>query len=251
VLTNPPFGIKGSIAKQGKRGSDLDPGVVRRDFVAVTSNKQLNFVQHVMSLLKPGGRAAMIVPDNVLFEAGVAAAIRRRLLEVWSLHTIIRLPAGLFYAQGVKANVIFFDAVLPSANHRVWVYDMRVGAKFSLRTRPLRRQDLDEFVDCYHSRSRSSRRQVAVPDVAARWSPFPAADILRDKDCSLDLGREHIVVQDDLNVGGRLQEISSLIAADLRRALDRIVDVAAPTHPDVNIVGDVASLPHKLQSRTK
>lgn len=112
VLTNPPFGTKGSVTygrdSRGDVGANL-LAIDRPDFLIQTANKQLNFIQHVFSLLKPGGRAAIVVPDNVLFESGAAAAVRRRLLEQCRLRTVLRLPPGIFYAQGVKANVIFFE----------------------------------------------------------------------------------------------------------------------------------------------
>src|SRR5262249_43810927 len=125
--------------------------VVRPDFWVGTANKQLNFVQHVCALLKPGGRAAMVVPDNVLYEVGSASAVRRQLLERFELHTILRLPPGLFYAAGVKANVIFFDrpVALRSRNMKLWVYDLRTDNRYSLKTRPLTRGDLREFVDVF------------------------------------------------------------------------------------------------------
>ncbi len=143
VLTNPPFGVKGSVTYAG---ADLHAGlsvdeltIVRPDFWVQTANKQFNFLQHLVSLLKPGGRAAVVVPDNVLFETGPAAAIRRRLIEKFDVHTLLRLPTGLFYASGVKANVLFFDKrpLLASQQNAIWVYDLRSDNRFSLKTKPL------------------------------------------------------------------------------------------------------------------
>jgi type I restriction enzyme M protein len=111
VLATPPFGTKSSVTYVTDTGNVAShkETIARDDFWATTSNKQLNFLQQIVSMLKPGGRAAVVLPDNVLFEGGVAATVRRRLLDTCDLHTILRLPTGIFYAQGVKANVLFFD----------------------------------------------------------------------------------------------------------------------------------------------
>ena len=154
VLTNPPFGTKGSVTygrdSRGDAGLNL-LAIDRPDFWIETANKQLNFIQHVVSLLKPGGRAAVVVPDNVLFESGAAAAVRRRLLERCRLRAVLRLPPGIFYAQGVKANVIFFDQAHQqrAANGTFGVYDLRTDVRVSLKTKPLRRRDLSDFVTRY------------------------------------------------------------------------------------------------------
>jgi type I restriction enzyme M protein len=138
ILTNPPFGTK----KGGGRPA-------RDDFstTAETSNKQLAFVEHVIRALKPGGRAAVVVPDNVLFEDGTGRRLRQMLLDWCDLHTILRLPTGIFYAQGVKTNVIFFTRGATQKGHSeaVWVYDMRAGAPSYGKTRPLRVEDFAGF----------------------------------------------------------------------------------------------------------
>ena len=126
--------------------------VLRDDFWASTSNKQLNFVQHIRSTLKIGGAAAVVVPDNVLFEGGAGETIRRRLLQECDVHTMLRLPTGIFYAQGVKANVLFFErkaASTSAATTELWVYDFRTNQHFTLKTRALKRSDLDDFVEAY------------------------------------------------------------------------------------------------------
>lgn len=158
VLTNPPFGIKGSVTyAQDHRGSRNDDTltIVRPDFWVQTANKQLNFLQHIVALLKPGGRAAVVIPDNVLFETGAASAVRRRLLESCRVHTILRLPQGLFYAQGVKSNVMFFDKPRigsgTGASDQIWAYDLRSDKRFSLKTKPLLPEDLQEFVTLFRS----------------------------------------------------------------------------------------------------
>lgn len=151
VLTNPPFGRSASDSYE------------REDFWATTRNKQLNFVQHVVSLLKVGGTAAVIVPDNVLFEAGAGETIRRRLLHDCDVHTLLRLPTGIFYAHGVKANVIFFQR-REGAEHawtrELWVYDLRTNRHFTLKQSPLSRADLDDFVACYNPENRHLRTET-------------------------------------------------------------------------------------------
>lgn len=166
VLTNPPFGRKSSLTMIGADGreSQSDTEIERQDFVVTTSNKQLNFVQHICTVLAINGRAAVVLPDNVLFEGGAGEVIRRRLLADFDLHTMLRLPTGIFYAQGVKANVLFFDRK-PAAEHawtsRLWIYDLRTNQHFTLKQHPLRRADLDDFVACYApGRSRSERVQT-------------------------------------------------------------------------------------------
>ena len=127
--------------------------IEREDFWATTSNKQLNFIQHVKTLLKQNGRAAVVVPDNVLFEGGAGETVRRKLLHECDVHTLLRLPTGLFYAQGVKANVLFFDKKPASETpwtKKLWIYDLRTNMHFTLKTSPLQRADLDEFVKCYN-----------------------------------------------------------------------------------------------------
>lgn len=134
VLANPPFGKRSSITVVGEGGKAEreDIAYTRNDFWVTTTNKQINFVQHIASLLKPGGRAAVVVPDNVLFEGGAGETVRRRLLRDFDVHTLLRLPTGIFYAGRVKANVLFFDRpVRPREGHvwteTLWVYDFRVA----------------------------------------------------------------------------------------------------------------------------
>src|SRR5262249_22252115 len=147
-LTNPPFGKKSSVTFVGADGKEPTDRIYykRPDFWATTSNKQLNFVQHVFSVLKPGGRAAIVVPDNVLYEGGAGEIIRRNLLQRADLHTILRLPTGIWYSPGVKANVLFFDRPFRDepipATRSVWFYDLRTSQKFSLRQNPIADADL-------------------------------------------------------------------------------------------------------------
>jgi type I restriction enzyme M protein len=163
VLTNPPFGKKSTIAVVNEEG-DLereDQAYERLDFWTTTKNKQLNFLQHVKTLLKANGRCAIVVPDNVLFEGGAGETVRRKLLEQCDVHTLLRLPPGIFYAQGVKANVLFFDARPARENpwtERLWVYDFRTNMHFTLKNKTLRRADLDEFVECFRPENRHKRK---------------------------------------------------------------------------------------------
>jgi type I restriction enzyme M protein len=151
VLANPPFGKASSVTIMGEDGrvSSTAESINRDDFWATTSNKQLNFLQHIVSMLKVSGRAAVVVPDNVLFEGGAGETIRRRLLHTCNVHTLLRLPTGIFYAQGVKSNVIFFENRPASAvpqTRELWVYDLRTNQRFTLKTRTLKRADLEPFV---------------------------------------------------------------------------------------------------------
>ncbi len=224
VLTNPPFGIKGSVtygsdeAKLYRAGEDLQ--VARPDFWVRTANKQLNFVQHVVSLLRPGGRAVVVLPDNVLYDGGPAVAIRRRLLEDFDVHTLLRLPTGLFYAQGVKANVLFFDKPKRKMTNsrNLWVYDLRSDNRFSLKTRPIGFEDLADFVELYGGRER--KRDLSRQ--TTRWRAFDLQSLTMSADASLDLKwQSEVQATPDRGVG-RLDELSMMIEDDLERALAHI-----------------------------
>jgi len=164
VLTNPPFGKKSSVTvSNGDGGSNKESLVYERsDFWATTSNKQLNFLQHVRSLLKIHGTAAIVVPDNVLFEGGAGETVRRRLLQECNVHTLLRLPTGVFYAQGVKANVLFFDkkpAAKTPWTATLWIYDLRTNMHFTLKTNPLKYEDLQDFITCYNASNKLERKE--------------------------------------------------------------------------------------------
>ena len=165
VLTNPPFGKKSSMTVVNEEGEEDKSSliIVRDDFWATTSNKQLNFVQHVKSLLKIQGRAAVVVPDNVVFEGGAGETVRRKLLHECDVHTLLRLPTGVFYAQGVKANVLFVDRKPASEmpwTKTLWIYDLRTNKHFTLKTNPLQRADLDDFVASYNPQNRHDEELV-------------------------------------------------------------------------------------------
>lgn len=164
VLTNPPFGKRSSVTYVGSDGQIHRESETyeRADFRITTSNKQLNFLQHIMTILKIPGSAAVVMPDNVLFEGGAGERIRRRLLDQFDLHTVLRLPTGVFYKQGVKANVIFIDKKPASDTpwtKAVWFYDFRTNQHFTLKTNPLRRTHLDDFVACYKPGDRQNRQE--------------------------------------------------------------------------------------------
>lgn len=186
VLANPPFGKKSSMTITNEEGDEDKEALTyqRQDFWETTSNKQLNFLQHIVSMLKVDGRAAVVLPDNVLFEGGAGEKIRRKLLENCDVHTILRLPTGIFYAQGVKANVVFFDnAPKDGRVHTkgVWFYDLRTNQHFTLKTRPLKRDDLRDFIQCFNPDNRHLRRATE------RFKFFPYEDLVARDKASLDL----------------------------------------------------------------
>ena len=194
VLTNPPFGKKSSMTFTNEVGEQETEGLTynRQDFWATTSNKQLNFVQHIRTMLKTDGKAAVVLPDNVLFEGGAGETVRKKLMETMELHTILRLPTGIFYAQGVKANVLFFDARLASKapwTKEVWVYDYRTNIHHTLKKNPLKLDDLKEFIECYKPESRHKRKETwdSNTNPEGRWRRFTYNEIINRDKTSLDI----------------------------------------------------------------
>jgi type I restriction enzyme M protein len=186
VLTNPPFGKKSSFTIVGEGGKSQSDKISyqRPDFWTTTSNKQLNFVQHVYSMLKENGRAAVVVPDNVLFEGGAGEKIRRTLLQRCEVHTLLRLPTGIWYSPGVKAHVLFFDkktVTKTPATKEVWVYDLRSNQKFSLRQNPIEPEDLADFIHCYHADNPSRRKETT------HFRRFKYSEIVARDKATLDL----------------------------------------------------------------
>ena len=177
ILANPPFGTRPSGSVE----------INRDDFYVETKNNQLNFLQHMMVMLKNGGRAAVVLPDNVLFEGGAGEVIRKKLLTEFNLHTILRLPTGIFYAQGVKANVLFFSKGTPTKD--IWFYDYRTGVKHTLATNPMQRHHLDDFVECYKSENILVRQETydADSNPNGRWRKYIVDDILKRDKTSLDI----------------------------------------------------------------
>ena len=187
ILTNPPFGKKSSITVFNEDSSRADKEDIiyeRQDFWATTSNKQLNFLQHVKTILKIHGRAAIVVPDNVLFEGGAGETVRRKLLDDFDVHTLLRLPTGIFYAQGVKANVLFFDKKPASDRHwteKLWIYDFRTNKHFTLKTGTLKYEDLNDFIKCYNPENRYRRKETE------RFKSFTYDEILKRDKVNLDI----------------------------------------------------------------
>ena len=193
VLTNPPFGKKSSITMTNEEGEEEQEDLVynRQDFWTTSSNKQLNFVQHINTILKATGKAAIVVPDNVLFEGGAGETVRQKLLQTTDLHTILRLPTGIFYKPGVKANVIFFDKKPASPARQtkeVWIYDFRTNIHFTLKQNPMSDADLRDFVSCYNPVNRHKRRETySKKNPDGRWRKFSVDEILKRDKTSLDI----------------------------------------------------------------
>ena len=193
VMTNPPFGKKSSLTFTNEEGEQEEEDLVynRQDFWTTSSNKQLNFVQHINTILRPTGKAAVVVPDNVLFEGGAGETVRRKLLETTDLHTILRLPTGIFYKPGVKANVIFFDKRPASAETQtkeVWIYDFRTNIHFTLKQNPLTDKDLEDFVACYYPKNRHERKETwSEENPDGRWRRFDAQELMKRDKTSLDI----------------------------------------------------------------
>ena len=193
VLTNPPFGKKSSLTFTNEEGEQEEEDLVynRQDFWTTSSNKQLNFVQHINTILKTTGKAAVVVPDNVLFEGGAGEIIRKKLLNTTDFHTILRLPTGIFYKPGVKANVIFFDKKPASAERQtkeVWIYDFRTNIHFTLKQNPMTDADLEDFIKCYNPENRFDRKETYSEDnPEGRFRKFAVEDILERDKTSLDI----------------------------------------------------------------
>ncbi len=225
VMTNPPFGKKSSITVINEEGEESKEKAIyyRDDFWATTSNKQLNFLQHAKSLLKIHGRAAIVVPDNVLFEGGAGETVRRKLLHECDVHTLLRLPTGIFYAQGVKANVLFFDRKPASENpwtKTLWIYDFRTNQHFTLKTNPLKREHLDDFVRCYNSENRFDRKPTE------QFRPFEYEELAKRDKFNLDIfWLKDESLEDSANLPDPVV-IAAEIAEDLEAALDQFSQIA-------------------------
>ena len=227
VLSNPPFGRKSSLTMVGADGREAreDLEIERQDFVVTTSNKQLNFLQHIMTILDINGRAAVVLPDNVLFEGGAGETLRKRLLHDFDLHTMLRLPTGIFYAQGVKANVLFFDKK-PAAEHawteRLWVYDLRTNQHFTLKQNPLTRAHLAEFVACFApGKPRSERAE------SERFRSYAYDELTARDKTNLDITWLRDESLEDLDNLPAPEVIAREIVEDLTAALAEFEAVAA------------------------
>ncbi len=226
VLTNPPFGKKSSVTIVNEAGDEEKQSLVvhRDDFWASTSNKQLNFLQHVFTILKQHGRAAIVVPDNVLFEGGAGETVRRELLKQADVHTLLRLPTGIFYAQGVKANVLFFGRK-PAAEKpwttKLWIYDLRTNKHFTLKENPLKRSDLDDFVTCYNPKNRHERKE------SERFKSFSYEELVKRDKLNLDT---FWLKDESLEDSANLPDpdiIAQEIVEDLEAALSQFATIAA------------------------
>jgi type I restriction enzyme M protein len=226
VLANPPFGQKSAITVLGEDGKATrdDAAYSRDDFWTTTKNKQLNFVQHIAKLLKIDGRAAMVVPDNVLFEGGAGETIRRRLLKEYDVHTLLRLPTGIFYAGGVKANVLFFERRRPADTawtSKLWVYDFRTGQHFTLKQNPLRREHLQDFVDSYLP-GKSREERVATE----RFQPYTYEKLIARDKVNLDITWLKDPSLDDADSHLAPEVIAQEIIEDLQAALSEFAAIA-------------------------
>jgi type I restriction enzyme M protein len=230
VMTNPPFGRKSSINVVNAEGESERESIeiLRDDFWASTSNKQLNFVQHVATLLEIGGRAAVVVPDNVLFEGGAGETVRRKLLQTCDVHTLLRLPTGIFYAQGVKANVLFFDRRPASETpwtRELWVYDLRTNMHFTLKQNPLRGEHLRDFVTAFAPDDRTVRRE------SERFRRFSYEELLARDKVSLDLTWLRDDSLEDMENLPPPDVIAREIVEDLEAALAEFAAIAESLGP--------------------
>jgi type I restriction enzyme M protein len=225
VLTNPPFGKKSSYTIfNGEGKADRETQIYERpDFWATTSNKQLNFLQHVKTLLKINGRAAIVVPDNVLFEGGAGETVRRKLLYECDVHTLLRFPTGVFYAQGVKANILFFDRKPASETpwtDKLWIYDFRTNMHFTLKTNTLKYEDLLDFVKCYNLQNRHDRKETE------RFHVFTYEELMQRDKVNLDI---FWLKDESLEDSANLPDPDTLareIAENLESALDQFTTIS-------------------------
>ena len=214
ILANPPFGTRpaGSVE------------ISRDDFYVDTKNNQLNFLQHIMVSLKQGGRAAVVLPDNVLFEGNAGETVRKELLKNFNLHTILRLPTGIFYAQGVKANVLFFTKGTPTKE--IWYFDYRTGVKHTLATNPMQRHHLDEFVECYCADDMGKRKETydAETNPNGRWRKFTLKEIMARDKTSLDISW---IRQGDETEDMSLSELLTTIQEKSNKIADAVTKLQA------------------------
>ena len=225
VLANPPFGKKSSVTIVNEAGESSKESLIinRDDFWATTSNKQLNFLQHIFTILKQHGRAAVVLPDNVLFEGGAGETIRRELLKQAEVHTLLRLPTGIFYAQGVKANVLFFDrkpAQEKPWTQKLWIYDLRTNLHFTLKENTLKRADLDDFIKCYNTKNRHERTE------SERFKSFTYEELTKRDKVNLDI---FWLKDDALEESANLpapEIIAQEITDDLEAALEQFATIA-------------------------
>ena len=225
VLTNPPFGKKSSVTIVDEKGAAGKDSLIyeREDFWATTSNKQLNFLQHVKTILEINGRAAIVVPDNVLFEGGAGETVRKKLMHECDLHTLLRLPTGIFYAQGVKANVLFFDRKPASENpwtEKLWIYDLRTNKRFTLKTKPMRYDALQDFISYYNPDNRHDRGE------SERFKSFSYDELMQRDKVSLDIFWLRDESLEDTENLPEPDELAGEIVANLAAALEQFQDIS-------------------------
>lgn len=203
ILANPPFGTR----PQGSVAVDS----ARPEFIK-TSDNQVNFLQHIMSIVKTGGRVAVVLPDNVLTDGNATAKVREKLLADFNLHTILRLPTGIFYAGGVKTNVLFFEK--GSKTKDIWVYDYRTGVKHTMATKPMTRENLDDFVSCYCSGHMQDRAQTySEENPNGRWRKFTEEEVYSRDQLKLDFKWLDLDEKDDRAITEILNDMQSKSAA--------------------------------------
>jgi len=235
VLTNPPFGRKQSyriVRDDGEIETERED-YDRQDFFVTTSNKQLNFLQHIMTVLAPDGEAAVVLPDNVLFEGGAGETIRKRLLRNFDFHTMLRLPTGIFYKQGVKANVLFFDKKPPAdvaATKDLWIYDLRTNKRFTLKERPMTPADLRDFVESYRSGRQHEREE------SERFRRYPLNALLARDKVNMDIFWLKDDTLDDPDLMPPPDEVAAEIVESLQTAIDRFRGVAAALQGKVPMI---------------
>jgi len=228
VMTNPPFGKKSSTIifnEEGKAERET-LSYERDDFWTTSSNKQLNFLQHVTTLLDENGRCAIVVPDNVLFEGGSGETVRQKMLDLFDCHTLLRLPTGIFYAGGVKANVLFFDKKPPKTDgtpitQKLWIYDFRTNQHFTMKENPLKREYLDDFVKCYNAKN-ILKRTEDIKDEQRLWKSFSYDEIIKRDKISLDITWIKDNSLEDIENLPAPEIIADEIKENLESALDSI-----------------------------
>jgi type I restriction enzyme M protein len=230
VMTNPPFGKKSSITIVTDEGTTDEETIIyeRQDFWVTTSNKQLNFLQHIKTILKINGRAAVIISDNVLFEGGAGETVRRKLLADYDVHTLLRLPTGIFYAQGVKANVLFFDRKPASETpwtEKVWIYDLRTNMHFTLKTGTLKFEDLQDFIKCYNPENRFQRQETE------RFKAFSYEELLQRDKLNLDI----FWLKDESPEGSENLPPPEIIAKEITENLESALEQFAGIEEDLMV----------------
>ena len=214
ILANPPFGTR----PQGSVAVDS----ARPEFIK-TSDNQVNFLQHIMSIVKTGGRVAVVLPDNVLTDGNATAKVREKLLADFNLHTILRLPTGIFYAGGVKTNVLFFEKGPKTKD--IWVYDYRTGVKHTMATKPMTRADLDDFVDCYCSGHLEDRKETySAENPNGRWRKYSEQEVYSRDQLKLDFKWMDLTEKDDRTINELLGEMQDKAAA-ISEAVSKLQEI--------------------------